>query len=369
MNINRFNYEEYFLLYTDGELNAADKQAVEQFVQENPDLRGELDMLLETVLRVDRKLTFDDKASLLRNSAPANPVNESNYEEYFILYGDDELTNEEKDQVEQFVYKNSAYQSDFELMQQVRLSPDTSVLFPDKSLLYRSEKDEKVVVIRWWRIAAAAVVFISLGLAAWLYLGDNKNPAAPEVAQEIPSTHPKPANIINDKEAKAPALATADEKDVIEPNSITPSEKTGKQIVQPRLVREEQPLLAVNPTLVKKSSNLRNIPEETTVTPIETGIVAAEHPIKAGIEKRIVDEAVTFEELSKDDPQPMTATYASNDGDQIQVLNTSVSNKSKMRGFFRKVGRVVDKATNFAPAEENPDKKGVRIASFQIALK
>jgi len=162
MNINRNNYEEYFLLYVDNELNAVEREAVEVFVMQNADLRGELNMLQETVLRADKKVSFFNKAELMKSSAPANPVNETNYEEYFILYGDDELSNEEKDFVEQFVYRHPQHQLAFELLQGIRFTADTSVVFPDKQSLYRSEKDERVIVMRWWRIAAAAVVFYFL---------------------------------------------------------------------------------------------------------------------------------------------------------------------------------------------------------------
>ena len=48
MKIDRHNYEEFFILYWDNELTAVQKQAVENFVTQNADLREEFEILGET---------------------------------------------------------------------------------------------------------------------------------------------------------------------------------------------------------------------------------------------------------------------------------------------------------------------------------
>ena len=72
--------------------------------------------------------------------------------------------------------------------------------------------------------------------------------------------------------------------------------------------------------------------------------------------REIIDEAVGTVERNP------YAFNASNE--EIEILNTSVSKKSKLRGLFRKVSRVVEKTTNI-----ETDGKGIRIASFEIGLK
>jgi len=64
--ITRDNYEEFFLLYTDNELSAADVHAVEQFVADHPDLREELEALLQCRLSPDTHLAFPDPKALLK---------------------------------------------------------------------------------------------------------------------------------------------------------------------------------------------------------------------------------------------------------------------------------------------------------------
>ncbi len=385
MNINRHNYEEYFLLYVDHELKADERAAVELFIQENPDLREELRMLEQTVLRPEKKISFSDKASLLKSTIDINSINESNYEEYFILYGDDELTNTEKDSVEQFVYKNPQHQVDFELFQQARISADNAVVFPDKQLLYRSEKDEKVVVLRWWKIAVAAAVIFLVGTAALYFagfIGQNKN-----IIPEIATKNPKKASTNQNTESVLPENTVIPKnsteevaqspKETISPSQqINPVQVKRQNAVDPKENKvyqtpyqaPVQQLIADNQKNIQNKSNPEN---PSSVKPPEAAVAKIEKPANDKTETVLVDRAEldkAFAKLEENDPRDNQAEFTSNN--RIEVLNTSVTNKGKMRGFFRKVGRVVDKATSFGnSAEKDTDKKGVRIASFEIALK
>jgi len=65
MDINRINYETFFLLYVDRELNTADRAAVENFLKENPDLQKEFRQLQNTVQHPP-EIIFEQKESLYR---------------------------------------------------------------------------------------------------------------------------------------------------------------------------------------------------------------------------------------------------------------------------------------------------------------
>lgn len=68
MNLTRHNYEEYFLLYIDNELEEEARRWVEQFVKENPDLEEVFHALQHTVLDKDEVYAFEEKDLLYRTT-------------------------------------------------------------------------------------------------------------------------------------------------------------------------------------------------------------------------------------------------------------------------------------------------------------
>src|ERR1035437_1250834 len=95
MDINRDNYEEYFLLYADNELTDSEKVEVIMFLKQNKDLENEFRMIHHTISNPDVSVELTDKSFLFRNNATSF-INEKNYEEVFVLYHDNELTDKQK---------------------------------------------------------------------------------------------------------------------------------------------------------------------------------------------------------------------------------------------------------------------------------
>lgn len=370
MNITRHNYEEFFLLYIDNELNSSDRKAVEEFVAMNPDLKEELMMLQDTVLPSEKEASLGDKSFLYRHESNTEIVNNSNFEEYFVLYGDEELTNEEKAATELFVYKNPQHQAAFELIQKVRYTADTSIVFPDKESLYRSEKDEKVIVFRWWRVAVAAAVLLFLGISAWLYISSPKNEGSLAEGNKKPATT-SPVNTgttAADKEE-------ANQKTNLAENNTGKNTTEIKSLDKKAILKEsynqtkEAPLVAVNTPAEIKNTTESNFPTETDVTLKGSTIAKTDEPTK----NQVINTGIAATNPLPDSPVGLESTNATytvdnteSDKDNFAVLTSNVSSKNKMRGFFRKVTRVVEKATNISPGDEN---KGIHIANFEIALK
>jgi hypothetical protein len=65
MEINRNNYETFFLLYLDRELNPSEMSEVEKFVDENADLQKEFSLLRQTIL-IPAHTEYDHKELLFR---------------------------------------------------------------------------------------------------------------------------------------------------------------------------------------------------------------------------------------------------------------------------------------------------------------
>jgi hypothetical protein len=159
--INNHNYQEYLLLYIDGELTPAEQQAVELFIAQNKEVAAELSLLQSSKLAADN-MVFAEKNNLYKNVHDG--VNTQNYTEKFLLYADNELSTNAKKEVEQFVLQNPTYQTQFLQIKQTIL-PSEHIVCPNKEALYKKEKTP-VILLFTKRIAVAAI-FLLLAVGLW----------------------------------------------------------------------------------------------------------------------------------------------------------------------------------------------------------
>ena len=353
MNINRDNYEEYFLLYADNELSKTEKKVVEIFVQENADLKEEFLMIKLTVNAPEEDVKLTDKSFLIKNEPSF--INENNYEQIFILYHDDELSLSQKTEAEKFITQNPKYNPEFELIGKAKLIPDNLVVYPDKKKLYRKEKSGKIIPLVLWRTLAAAV-FIGFGL--WITISYfNKNEKNHTVATQ-PNTTKKPV---------ATEENTISKKSVTEGDEIASSTKT----VEPKETKKDineikKPVLkeqkANDIALIKSDVKNKNLAVEEKPKEIQPDIdvrtIAVNTPIQTTpaiiennqtlLSNNVAQHIDKIEPVAQNTMHVQTASYVSDAGDNNQNyvfydVSADEFRKSKVGGFLKKVKRVVER--------------------------
>ncbi len=359
VSINRYNYEEYFLLYVDNELSAAECKQVEAFVQENPDLEEELMMLKQSQLKPDTSLVLEDKSSLFK-SEKHGMINLENYETFFLLYVDEELNVEDRRSVELFASQHPAQQQELEILMQTRITPETSVVFPDKASLYKKVGSEKVVAFRVWRIVAvAAMLILAVGI---LWMNSRKETIEPVLTKTEEQT--------NKDDSKGQVAKNSNESS----NGTTKKDQVSKKESQDAGIAEVENRV----TKVNKEHLSTQTKDESSRVP-DNGETQTEEPL---IRARLIAKAdapkiepkgsasVENNILIIDQPGEQTKSNESialttADAEPDELATEPVPTKNRFRGIFRQVSRVVEKTTHI-PTGEN---KKLRIGNIQIALK
>jgi hypothetical protein len=361
MKIDRNNYEEYFILYLDNELSAAERFEVETFAKAHPDLQEELDILLQSKLVPDQHIIFENKEELLSFSNDTT-ISLSNYEEWFVLYMDNELTAEQRTVVEQFTAANPEIQTDLQLLLQTKSEPEQSIVFPDKETLYRRE--EKTRPIIWWRIAAAAAVLIAVATTAIVFVNKKSGttkPGSEPIVSGKPAINTTPQENIpatNNNSITAPVI----QNNVAKENTVVKEEKPLQKILPEQTViasvtkkDERTKKEAVTVTTVKKNEPVisdnapRQMIDNDAVAAINTDKVNT--TIDAATQPRLTNSKEIIE-TSSVTPRTVQPLYASTPVD-TEMPDQSTGKKSKLRGFLRKVTRTFEKKTNIDATDDD----------------
>lgn len=355
MNIDRHNYEEFFILYLDNELSASDRQLVEDFAEANPDLKAELELLMQSKLIPETDITFDGKVNLLKFEDTALTEETTS----MLLYIDNEMTPAQKKDFEQWIASNPAAQKELGAFQQARLQAE-QVVFPHKHSLYRQE-ERRVVAIRWWRMAAAAVLLLGISTAAFMFnqeriirnslASNNGNSTKQDSAHGIAQANTKD-NGKNTFTVQTDHSATGTNTDHGNetPSSSSAGINTGKDEADhrngPKSERPAEKIVGTDniheKTETNGSASVADATEQTThvVTKrqdlsnsLETTFAVNNNDLQADPSLTINKEINPLPSVTQEDDQP------------LDIMNEP-GKKNRLRGFFRKITRTFEKTTN-----------------------
>jgi hypothetical protein len=349
MDINRDNYEEYFLLYADNELTDSEKAEVLIFVKNNKDLEVEFRMMHHTISRPDASVLLTDKSFLFRNNSTAF-INEKKYEEVFVLYHDNELSEKKKLETEEFLAVHKELKNEFDLIGLARLTPESPVVFPNKKILYKKEKTGKVVPLMFRKMLAAAV-FIGFGL--WIVNLYFQKP----VKSNITTANSNPAKNSTPKIEKT--ILPEKKTNEVVAQSIVPSDKNQVKQVNERENKKQKTLYHNNNNAVVKTTiNTQKSTEENIINQlpekIKDVIVSNDKIKNISIEEissiNTINPSKELVQNKSEKAEPLAnaknVSYVAdtdnkNENYVFYDVTTDKFKKTKIGGFLKKVKRVV----------------------------
>lgn len=177
--IGLHNYEIWFIDFLDGKLTPIQEKELHTFLEQHPDLESELtDMAkdLPTVSSPDEHVPM----SLNKKIVPVDGFTESNYEDFFVAYHENDLDEVQKKQLNDFLAYNPILVNELNYLGKVRVSHKNEV-FPNKDRIKKSP-----VIIPMFRYAAAASVAILLGMGVFKFIGVEQDTPASMALEKMP---------------------------------------------------------------------------------------------------------------------------------------------------------------------------------------
>lgn len=409
MNIDRHNYEMYFLLYVDNELPAEERNAVEQFVAENKDLASELELLKQTALPSE-EIVFSSKQALYKKE-----LTQDHLQEQMLLDLDNELEPLLMNSLAAEIAANDDLKREWNILQQTKLDQNEKIIFENKELLYRHEKD-RFIPMFFWRAAAAILI---IGTALFVGLEKFSGKKNKDVVASSNSNINQPSKKINQPKAKNDPVKNKDfdeqqKNDNLSSSQPVEKENPVKENNKQQLLQQGKNIVSILPgekdhapgknninnPIDKKNNNdksfvqkeTNNLPKpyyeninnpdrnKTVSSAVQDNIKTLQNKNK---EQKTGDKDIAMAKVNEPKVTPvedkdiaLTQTNSGNvknavlDERNYEAGNNSILfvsedkiNRSKLGGFLRKVKRVLARNANIKTGNS------VKIAGFEIATR
>jgi len=184
MQIDRQNYEAYFLDYIEGKLNTAEVDCLLDFLASNPDLKADLDNY-ETVTLIPETSIFVEKDLLRKNNIGIQSVNESNFDEICIGRIEGSLDQNIEILFETYLKEHPEKIKEYDQYLKTILEPDDKVVFNEKSKLKHVRINRKRAIIYSTLAIAASIAMILFVYKFYFIRSETENKRFSNVVQNI----------------------------------------------------------------------------------------------------------------------------------------------------------------------------------------
>lgn len=249
MNINRSNYEIYFLDYLDGNLPDNQVDDFLDFLRDNPDLNKELKSVSSMSLPKE-KYIFQNKELLLKNELSGSSF--FDYQSVAFIEGD--LSSEDEASFLSQINKCPEQENQVALFSKTKLQANYQITFPGKEKLYK--KSVLTLFFRFGSRVAAMLVFVFAIWEVWNFTERKEQPTVviEQLANEEPEkvfTENKPLHTFVDKTEPVKLLVTDDLGLQSKPANSIPAKIQKEAIESEPLVRYESVPDRIKPLQIK----------------------------------------------------------------------------------------------------------------------
>lgn len=275
----------------------------------------------------------------------------SSVDEELLLYIDNELPTDKKNIVELEIASNKEYQLQYQALVQTKLDAYETVIYPNKKELYR--RTERVIAFKPWMRVAAAVVVIAIG--GMFYLRNSSHTIAKDNSQNIAAENPVQQKNLKKGEPANPVNLSPENEEKDQTAVVRHSEKEAEQnqIVK----RENTENKVLQNAIASNSPANQNDPTEERVKVKSVHFDGGDNIIALN------DPNIS---VNKNDVTSLSANRISNSSSDDPDKSIVNDRKGSLKGFLRKATRVIEKRTGFNPTNENGE---LLIGAVAINLK
>ena len=298
------------------------------------------------------------KEDIAADSANNSFINLNNYEQWLIMYVDDELNAGERLAVEKFARAHPHVQEELTIFLQTKLQPE-EIVFPNKEILYKTAV--RALSMQWWKVAVAAILVISAGITLYSIFNNSthkgvipdnvagKEQPVPSISTPSQNKDDQTASVLNDEREQKTATTVDKEQNKEKKQQEKPEKKNKQQLAY----TTEQPIEYIDEPKRLQPTTVEINQSTTIEQPKMTDAVAIDDKMH---KENINTVAVT-------NPGVETPDKSSTSDDAVQYASNT-ENK-KFRGFFRKATRLIERTTSINAAEDDK----VLIGGMAINLK